>query len=95
MPVRTELTIMVESESELHPDLIQIMGRNAAALMLREHGAEAAYSNSRELTSASFRGHRWPSTRFPGEGREWAVTEVELSNWISNHEYDDDEEDLF
>ena len=87
---------MVESESELDPDLIQIMGRDAAALILREHGAEAAYSNSRELTSASFRGHQWRSIRYPGEGREWAVTEAEISNWIANHEYDDDdEEDLF
>ena len=92
-----EITIHLEPAEgvELTNEQIEVMGRDACAKILAEYGANAAgmrYSTDPGLLAGvRFRHHEWPSIRYPGEGRQWAITEDERTEY--EEEYDDEFDD--
>lgn len=75
----------------LTQERIDEIARDACIRILSSHGR---LGSSREhggsLESVRYNERVWNTVRYPGEGREWAVTEDEMSVYDEDEEYDDD-----
>lgn len=89
MPLNEIRIVLTPIQGEtLTQERIDEIARDACVRILSSHGR---LGSSREhggsLESVRYNEHTWETVRYPGEGRDWAITQEEIE------EYEDDYED--